>query len=191
MKRILILALALGFCQAHAVALDATKGKTEFLAVGRPSALKINGKGAGPTGDLEIKKMGTDFVINGEANVDLSSLDTGIGMRDRHMKEIYLEVEKFKTARILFKDAKIALEKLKSGAETKISALLDLHGQLKPVEVAMTLSKKGDVVASASVFKLKLSEYGIAIPKYAGITVADEVEVRTETQVPGKTIEGI
>ncbi len=179
---------ALVSAHAHGLTLEASKGKTEFLAIGRPSALKINGKGSGPTGTLELRKAGDDLIVSGEAVVDLSSLDTGIGLRDRHMKETYLETGKFKTARLLLKDAKVPRSSLERGGEVKVPALLDLHGQLKPIEIAMTLSKKEDAIVSASKFKIKLSEFAINIPKYAGITVADEVEVRTETEVSGAVL---
>jgi len=171
-----------------AVQLEPAKGKTEFLAVGRPSAIKINGKGKGPAGDLKIKKEGADYIMNGEAAMDLTSLETGIGMRDRHMKETYLETEKFKEARLIFKNAKFAQKLVKEGGTAKVGATLDLHGKQQPVEVEVALNNVGSDVNAVSKFKVKLSDFAIAVPKYAGITVADEVQITTETKMVAKSI---
>src|SRR6185437_2381294 len=62
-------------------------GNVEFDATGHPSALKIVGKGGAPTGSFAV----TNGQVKGTVAFDLNSLDTGISMRTRHMKEKYLE----------------------------------------------------------------------------------------------------
>ena len=170
----------------QAATLDASKGKTEFLAIGRPSALKISGTGTGPAGDFTFTKDSKDktqILLNGEAKMDLSSLDTGIGMRDKHMKEKYLQVEKYKEATLVFKDAKLAAGLLKSGGDVSLLATLKLHGTDKPVTVIMTIKPQDGKISASTKFALKLSEYAIDIPKFSGITVADEVQITTDTEV--------
>lgn len=176
---------------SSALTLEAAKGKTEFLAIGRPSAIKISGKGLGPAGNLTFKKEQDQVLLNGEAVMDLSSLDTGIGMRDHHMKEKYLQVDKFKDAVLVFKDAKIALELLKTGGEAKLPATLKLHGQEKPVSVVMTIQVLEGKIKTSSKFSLNLSKYEIDIPKFSGITVADEVQITTDTEVAKSALTGV
>lgn len=193
MKMIAILALIALTSPAYAaVSLTPDQGSTQFLAVGRPSALKINGKGEGPSGSLEFKKDGETYLMNGEAVVDMSKLETGIGLRDRHMKDNYLEVEKFKTAKLTLKDVKVPKAVIENGGEVKCKGNLDLHGKQQDVDVAMKLEKKDTVLGATSKFTIKLSDFAISVPKYAGITVADEVTVTTETKIPSKAVvEGI
>ncbi len=167
----------------HAAVLDPAKGKTEFLAIGRPAALRINGTGAGPTGYFSLKKVGQDYFLNGEAIFDLATLDTGIAMRDRHMKETYLEIEKFKTAKLFFKDVKIPLDKITGGGAVTFSATLELHGKESPVEVEINLTPNATDISTSAKFKVNLSTFGVEIPKYAGITVASDVTVTTQTQI--------
>src|SRR4051812_34300287 len=76
------------------VDLGAGSGTVEFNATGRPSALVINGKGAAPKGKVAVN--GTS--VTGSANFDLTSLDTGINLRNDHMKNKYLEVSKYPQA---------------------------------------------------------------------------------------------
>ena len=66
----------------------------EFLAVGKPSALKINGTGGKLAGTIEVD--GTE--IKGRILVKINDFSTGISLRDQHMKEKYLETEKFSDA---------------------------------------------------------------------------------------------
>ncbi len=184
MSKSILIFLAAAIQSVHAFPIQPEKGKTEFLAVGRPSALKINGKGSGPSGELKFSKAGADdMLLDGEVDMDLSSFDTGIGMRDRHMKEKYLEVEKFKTAKLKFQGVKIPKSVLESGGSLNVPAMLSLHGIEKPVEVVISLNAKGETLISSSKFKLKLTDYAIEVPKFSGITVADEVEVTAQTEV--------
>jgi len=167
---------------AVGMTLEPSKGKTEFLAIGRPSALKIKGTGTGPKGKLEVSDKDGHKVINGEVTVDLTSLDTGISLRDRHMKEKYLEVEKYKDAKLIFKDVELPAEKVAKGGEVEVKAMLDLHGQIKEVPVTMNLENKDGKVRAESKFKIKLTEFNIEIPSFSGITVADEVNITTVTE---------
>ena len=186
-----LLVLSFSISSAQGLTLEAAKGKTQFLAVGRPSALKISGTGIGPTGDMNFTKGEGQVLLNGEASMDLSSFDTGISMRDRHMKEKYLEVGKFKRATLKFVNAKLPADILQKGGEIQVPATLNLHGLEKPVQVTMTFKSAGDKILSSSRFKLKLSEYAIEIPTFSGITVADEVEITADTEVQATQVKGV
>lgn len=72
------------------VELNAEKSPVGFTAVGRPSALKIKGEGAKATGAL--KSAGDS--LEGEISANLDVFQTGISLRDHHMKEKYLETGK-------------------------------------------------------------------------------------------------
>lgn len=144
-------------------------GKVEFLAVGKPSFLKVKGEGVTPTGTMTV----TNDKASGEFSFDLTKLSTGIEMRDEHMKEKYLEVGKHPKAIVRFKDVEV-----KDGAaKGAIPAELELHGQKKPITMDAEL-KNGKATGK---FKIKLSDYAIEIPKYSGITIADDVDVTIES----------
>jgi polyisoprenoid-binding protein YceI len=164
---------------AHADAMQAQadSGSTEFLAVGRPSMLRVRGKGQGPKGTLEL----ANHIIKGQLEVDLSTLATGIEMRDSHMKEKYLEVGKFQKATLSLEPLKIADAKT---GETDFDGTLELHGVKKPVKghVKYDMSKDG-VVAIEAKFPLKITDHQISIPSYAGIKIADDVEVEVKSNL--------
>ncbi|MGZ3769800.1 MAG: YceI family protein [Bdellovibrio sp.] len=154
-------------------------GATTFLAMGNPSAIRINGKGDGPQGTLMSQEKGELFILSGQLKVNLKSYDTGISLRDRHMKEKYLEVGKYEEAVLTIDSVAVPKAVLLKPSETKFpfAGILDLHGIKKNVTGDFTVNVGTEGTKITAVFQIKLSDYGIQVPSFAGITVADEVEV--------------
>lgn len=157
--------LGIEAARAATKTLSASEGRVEFLAIGKPGFLKVKGEGAKPTGNLKIE----NGKASGEFTVDLSLFKTGIELRDEHMKEKYLEVSKYPKAILRFTDVDVK----EGAAKSTVPAELELHGQKKAV--AMEASLEGP--KAGATFKIKLSDFGIAIPSYAGITVAEDVTI--------------
>src|ERR1700743_1526023 len=80
-----------GFAAAKSIVFSPT-GTVTFLAVGKPSAIKINGTGEAAKGSLTLA---ADNKASGVLTFNLKSLNTGIDLRDKHMKEKYLQVDQF------------------------------------------------------------------------------------------------
>ena len=152
-------------------------GKVGFLAVGKPAMIKIVGEGAGPTGDLTL----ADGKLQGTLTIDMAKLTTKIDLRDDHMKNKYLEIGKYPTSTITFKDYNLNLDSLTTTAtEQPFAADLQLHGITKPVIGTIKLSKDNSVVTGVASFKIKVTDYMDTLPSYAGIKVADDVEVTVD-----------
>jgi polyisoprenoid-binding protein YceI len=124
--------------------------------------------------------------IRGTLKVDLQTLETGIGMRDRHMRDNYLQVEKgptFSTA--TFDD--IRVEKLEG--KTVFSGILTLHGQRKKISGAAELQQHDGRIRVQAQFALKVSDFEIPAPTYLGIGVRDEIHIKvTLTAMPSETV---
>lgn len=160
-----------------------SEGSVEFTAIGRPSALKIHGKGAPPTGRFALEGN----QVQGNVAFALESLDTGISTRDKHMKEKYLEAQKYPEAKLQI--SKIELPKKLPSGDFKIESVafegpLTLHGKTKTVKGVASIAHAGGQMLVQAQFGLKLSDYGIEIPSFAGITVADEVNINVHTESP-------
>jgi polyisoprenoid-binding protein YceI len=121
--------------------------------------------------------------VAGRAVVDLTTLRTGIGLRDRHLQETYLETERDPAFR------QAVLEDIKlDRASNAFSGLFTAHGRQRPVSGEVTLRESGQSVRVDAAFVLKLSEYDITPPRYLGIGVGDEVKVRVSfTAAPAET----
>jgi len=118
-------------------------------------------------------------VLGGELSVELKTLDTGISLRNRHMLDNYLEVqesEAFETAVLSNIDVGALTADVPEG-KRRFTARLRLHGTTHPVEGQATLSKRESSVRVEASFPIRISDYGIADPRYLGIGVRNEVSV--------------
>jgi polyisoprenoid-binding protein YceI len=156
---------------------DLSKGESEisFEAIGQPSFLKVHGKGHGLRGNLEQKGN----VIAGTGLFSVDSFETGIGLRDQHMKKS-LEVTKFPVA-------KLVLDPLPAGAlekATPFRGMLELHGEKKNVTGSVKLSAADSNLQASFQFTVKLSDFQIEAPSFAKITIRDEIKVSVEGTFP-------
>ena len=164
--RLSVSALALVlFSGASADAHWAHQGERQviFKAVG-PGGLALEGKG----GDISLTEQGSSIV----ASVGLGDITTGIGLRDKHMREKYLEVAKYPRAVFTFEKSKV-----RSPGEGDIDGQLLLHGVTKPIRVhykAVGTEKEATINGSA---RLNMKHFDIAVPSYLGVTVKPEVTV--------------
>ncbi len=116
----------------------------------------------------------------GELVIDLTSLDTGINLRDRHLRDTYLEVERgddFATARLSGLRLERALPASAAQHKTEFSAELLLHGVRRPVAGDAELRQSDAGVEVRASFSVSLPEFNIDSPRYLGIGVRDEVQI--------------
>lgn len=143
-------------------------GSCEWESIGNPGFLRIHGKGGKITGHIYQK----DAATGGMFRVSLDDFTTGIALRDTHMKEKYLETAKHKEAVLYLDSAFIPLDK-----EFEWSGKLSLKGVEKPVKGRGKLHfKDGKKHVNAS-FSITVSDFGIEIPSYLGVTMAKDVDI--------------
>lgn len=172
-------ALLLVSSTSHAaVKLEATSGATAtFEATGKPALLKIQGKGAKVEGAVDVEGKSA----TGEFKIDLAQFTTGIDTRDEHMKDKYLEVQKFPKATLKIESVELP-EGWAPGTAVKDA---NFKGQLTVKDVTKPITGKVSVgageMASKADFEMKLSDYpSVGVPSFKGITVADSVKVHVE-----------
>ena len=113
--------------------------------------------------------------IGGALRVDLQTLETGIEIRDHHMRDNYLEVQKgpdFAFATI----EQLRVEKL--DGKTTFKGILALHGQRKEISGTANLQPQNGKVRVDAQFPIKVSEFQIPKPTYLGVGVRDEIQVK-------------
>lgn len=155
---------ALLFALISAPALAKTvSGDVSFSAKAVPGFLTIDGKGAHVTGAVDDKGAGT-------LTVKLDDFDTGLELRNEHMKRKYLETQRFPEARLVVKS-------VKDGA---FDGDLTLKGQTKPVH-GLVRVQGGKLHAG---FAIKLSDFSaIGVPTFKGVGVQDDVAISVEADV--------
>jgi polyisoprenoid-binding protein YceI len=120
------------------------------------------------------------MALGGDLVVDLKTLETGIGLRNTHLRDSYLEVGKGEGFQ------KAVLSNLKLGdvdpatfqGRAAFTGDLALHGTKVAVKGEAEIRREGSSLRVNATFPVRISEYGIAKPQYLGVGVRDEVQVK-------------
>lgn len=107
--------------------------------------------------------------------VDLRTLDTGIGLRNRHMREDYLHTDKYPYAKFSGK----IIEAVPSGDKTKVKVKgsMDIHGVKRGMEVSGTLSPSGDKLRISTKFDVKLTDHKIEVPQFMFMKIDENMDL--------------
>jgi polyisoprenoid-binding protein YceI len=114
--------------------------------------------------------------------INVDSLDTGVSLRNKEMRERYLQTDKFGTA--TFKSVSVtgpASLAPNQPAEISVAGDLTLHGVTKrmTIPVRVVLIPDGRIHATTN-FKIHMPEFGISVPHTILVTVNDDVPVRLD-----------
>ncbi len=116
--------------------------------------------------------------LRGALEVDLTTLDTGIELRNTHLRDTYLEVYRGQNfARAVISG--IALDGADPRTfegEAAFSATLRLHGVERSVSGVAELARTPDGIEVVAHFPVALPDHTIQAPRYLGVGVRDQVE---------------
>jgi polyisoprenoid-binding protein YceI len=114
--------------------------------------------------------------------VDLASLDTGIGLRNRHMRDNYLEVERYPYATFGGSINQVVA----TGSDTlqvTVDGVMSIHGVDRPLGLTCAVTERGRGYRAACSFQILLSDYNIKIPKVMFLKLADEIRLELDFAV--------
>jgi polyisoprenoid-binding protein YceI len=114
--------------------------------------------------------------------VDLNALDTGIDMRNHHMKENYLHTEKYPFAGYKGKIVKAA----KQGDReflVDVEGVMTIHGATKLLSATGRVTTNGNRYRLTCTFPLDLRDYGIEIPSLMGMKVGELLNMDLDIQL--------
>lgn len=164
------------------------------LIVGRTS--KIDGK-ISVDDSLDLSKT----PLNAVFNVDLASIDTGIPLRNEHMRDNFLQTAKYPKAQFKLNRIVSGPKKLQDGkkATLKCEGDFSLHGKTvkKVVSVDLIYMKKCpateskvkgcDIIQLKSTFNVPFKDHGISRPEVVFQKLADTVIVTISATAASKT----
>ncbi|MGE5352262.1 MAG: YceI family protein [Ignavibacteriales bacterium] len=112
--------------------------------------------------------------------VDLRTLDTGIGLRNRHMREDFLETDKYPMTN--FKGKLVKADKLPDGKlNVTAEGNMFIHGVTKPITIKGTLApSEGGGYRVQSNFEVKLTDYNIPIPQLMFLKISEVMKLNLD-----------
>lgn len=143
--------------------------------------------------------MGT---AKGGFEVDLASLKTGIGLRDKQMREQYLETDKYPS--VVFKLTKVIQASSNTLADNQAVDLVlegqfKLHGITRDIQVPIAVKymkateetkklRPGDLLRITADFDVLLSDYNIQRPQFVILKLDDtqkiSIDLMGSTELP-------
>ena len=138
-----------------------------FTATG-PGGLKI----VGTTSELAVADDGQSVAVT----VPLRALDTKIELRNKHMREKYLEVDKYPNAVLT-----VARSELKMPTSGEVSGdaagTMKIHGREHAVRLHYTAKRAAAGMAVSGTVKVNIKDFGIEEPSFMGAAVKPDVDV--------------
>jgi polyisoprenoid-binding protein YceI len=138
----------------------------------------FDGKTRAVLGELEFDPDQLSDSVTVRIEVDLTELDTGIGLRNRHMRQNHLETDEYPKA--VFRGGRILEPSASALGATPVTFQLagtfELHGVTREVIVDAEVVRNEDgSIQLVSRFEVKLSDYQISRPKFLMLKL-DEVQ---------------
>lgn len=127
-----------------------------------------------------LRRTGSEASYAGALQVDLVPLDTGIELRNNHLRETYLEVargERFRHAALTGIELAVPLPPDAARHKTPFSGTLSLHGVERAIKGEAELSRHDGRLRVEAAFSLSLKGFDIPPPRYLGVGVRDEVGI--------------
>lgn len=143
-----------------------------------PAAASFTGKGPagftleGRSDEVIVKADGSRVAIS----VPLADLDTGIDLRNRHMREKYLETDKYPHATLVVDRSSIDLPAEGATAQGRGRGQMTLHGKTRDVEFQYSIRRENGVYVTEGRVPLNIKDFDIHIPSYLGVTVKPDIE---------------
>ncbi|MGO8970126.1 MAG: YceI family protein [Myxococcaceae bacterium] len=164
-----LLALACATPGLVLAGLQAKQAKVTFSCIG-PGGLHFEGTGH----ELTIADKGDTLLVT----VPVASLTTGIGVRDSHMREKYLESDKFPTAELAVPRAGLSLPTDGTSVDATAAGTLSIHGTARPVSFHYKASRSGNTYDVQGDVHINMNDYDIPTPSYLGVTVRPPVDIQ-------------
>jgi polyisoprenoid-binding protein YceI len=148
----------------------------EARITGEPTAA-FTGKGPagfaveGVSHDVKLQDDGAVLRIV----VPLAQLKTGIALRDRHMREKYLQVDRYPDAVLEVPWSAVQLPADGQSAGGSGKGKLTLHGQTHDVPIQYTVKRLGTQYQVTGHAAVNVKDFGIDIPSYFGLTLQPDI----------------
>jgi polyisoprenoid-binding protein YceI len=174
--RSLVVLSIVGFITLSAQAeVKSVGSSTASFDVAGPGGLNIHGK----TSELSASEAKGKVKVT----VVLANLTTGISLRDSHMRDRYLEVDKYPNASVVVSRSKLDFPAKGRKASGSVAGQMTLHGVTKPVTLDYSAKSRGDKLDVRGSTHIDMRDYGITVPKYLGVGVDSHVTINVDFKV--------
>lgn len=161
--------LVLPYQSIHAQSYMSESGHVEFVSTA--PLLEFKGISDHLTGLINMDKNLVDFYV------DLNTLDTGINLRNNHMRDSYLETDKYRFAEFTGNLTSEFNPSVKREQEVTVSGTFQIHGVERDIEVSGTLNPVESGLQLDASWTIMLEDYNIDKPQVVFYELASKQTV--------------
>ncbi len=182
-----VIGLGLGASVRSAMAQDVTSvemhGGTVTFDVGTNiSAISVHGKSGALDGRADLRETGQGLTVAHVGfNLPVNSLETGMAVRDSHMRKYVFTTPDGQTPDVKFEASNSACAS--NGANNLTCQVTDdlaIRGVMRPFAMTVKVKKDGAGYHASGDGIVKLSVWNIDRPSQLGVQTADDVKLHLE-----------
>jgi polyisoprenoid-binding protein YceI len=163
------------------VVMDVNPGTVSFEVATNVPALRVHGKSNSVTARARLGSGPKGVVLEQiEASVPVRSLETGLALRDEHMRKYIFTTTDGQVPDVQFSGERAECPRSGSGQRTTctVSGALAIRGTARPFVMALTINEENGVLRVSGHGIVRLSAYGIDQPSQLGVRTTDEVKLK-------------
>jgi len=178
---IAVLSAAAASAQSGQTAVEVRGGTAAFDAATNVSAIGIHGKSAALEGRATVRDDANGLQIQQlEASVPVKTLNTGMGLRDEHMRKHVFTTADGQVPDLRFSARTSTCSGSEKQATCELKGELAMRGTAKPFTITLKVSRESGSFRAVGDGIVKLSTYGIPAPSQLGVTVVDDVKLHLD-----------
>ena len=164
-------------------AVEVRGGTASFEAGTNVAAISVHGKSSELGARASVREGSTGLALEGvEVTLPVKSLETGMGLRDEHMRKLVFTNPDGSVPDVKFvsNEATCAPDAGKKQATCTVAGNLAIRGLKRPFTMTLLVSHDGAAFRAAGDGLVKRSAYGIEQPTQFGVKMHDEVKLHLD-----------
>ncbi len=170
------------FSSAFGARFNVVSAESEVVFESKAKKESFEGRTRKVEGHVEVDPAALGNRIDFSIQVDLASLDTGMSLRNAHMRANHLETDKFPHVKFTGgKVQKASGTSLAAGALTfELEGEFDLHGVTRTISVPVEAQMDGGALRIKAKFPVSLSDHEIPRPQFLFLKLGETQKIRVE-----------
>jgi polyisoprenoid-binding protein YceI len=165
------------------VVVDVNQGTVSFDVATNVPALRVHGKSNSVTARARLASGPQGTVLEQiEATLPVRSLQTGLALRDEHMRKYIFTTPDGQVPDVQFSSERAECPAIGSGQRTTctVNGALTIRGTARPFVMTLTISEDKGILRASGYGIVRLSTYGIDQPSQLGVRTTDEIKLKLE-----------
>jgi polyisoprenoid-binding protein YceI len=158
-------------------------GVATFSVQTNITAIEVSGKSTAVQARVTVRHEGLDMALQHiEARMSVKSLNTGMGLRDEHMRRHIFTTAGGDIPDLRFESGEIDCPAVAPGREVTcvIAGSFSIRDVPRAFSISLKLRHDGAVLRASGDGTIKLADYGIERPTQLGVKTSNEVKIHLD-----------